>query len=211
MKETNREKFIITRIPNSYYQKITTVSGFFTKKYSEWDDLYIKGFRYCASGWLHTPHKYYISLLNKKFAWNSSTYRDIINRYPQLWDLLQKLCLNKCKPFIAENDYSFTFVQRAFTGADYKGKGVAELSTRMLGHRSQTLYYIHDTYVISIKFTDNSTEKIELPATDGEKLIDLIALGLLAQLDINPNCIFYYIADEQDIVNYAVSKNWIYQ
>lgn len=208
MAKSTTEKYSLQRLSNSYYQKITTVSGFFTKKTSEWDDLYVKGNRYCASGWLHSTHKDYISLLNMKYYYSVNEMNHFIMNNKTLWQTLNDLCLNRADKD-SDTYFSFKFLKRAFTGAKYKDKSVDEINMSMNCHYSNSGCRIEDDYGVLIKFSNGDSEYLRLSSTDGKVLTELISLGLLTQLDKNPNCIFYYIYSDCNIVDYAKLKGWI--
>ena len=114
MADTYTDKYVINRLRDSYYQKTTTISGFFTTKKTEWDDLYVKGFRYCPSGWLHSNHKEYVEFLNRPFNYEYSSYKNFITKYSKLITILNQFCIYKCHNHAYSRYFSLILVSRDF-------------------------------------------------------------------------------------------------
>lgn len=210
MSDTRTVKFTIERIPNSYYQEITTISGFFTKKTSVWTDLYIKGNRYCSSGWLHSSHEDYIRLLNKSFLYSFNSYSNCYNKYEWLFRILKGLAVNYCTYYAYSRYYSFKFVEKAFTKTKYEDKFVDHVALDYKFKKNERTGELYkDSGLIYVYFANNQGSKeYSISSIDLDIIVDIIAMGALAQLDSNPNCIFYYLP-EGNTLDYALGKRWI--
>ena len=80
-------------------------------------------------------------------------------------------------------------------------RGMVELDN------SKSLY--KDSGLIYVYFANNQGSKeYSISSIDLDIIVDIIAMGALAQLDSNPNCIFYYLP-EGNTLDYAFGKRWI--
>lgn len=212
MADTYTDKYVINRLRDSYYQKTTTISGFFTTKKTEWDDLCVKGFRYCPSGWLHSNHKEYVEFLNRHFNYEYSSYKNFITKYSKLITILNQFCIYKCHNHAYSRYFSLILVSRDFvTKTKYDNKYVEKITFDMSYKESEGRIY-QDAYVITIYFSNNGgTESISFAPFESNIISDILAIGCLLQLDKDPNCMAYYVYNQSNFLEIALSYGWIKQ
>ena len=191
----------ISRLHDSYYQT----------REPDWEDLYIKGFRYNTSGWLHSSHKDFVDLLNKSFIYSYNEYNSLIQRYKMIFEMLANMTIRKCDYHYNGNYFSFTFGEKFSGGTGrYEEKFVDTATLDYSYRKTPSGDWVKDSYVINLNYRNNQgSSNVKLSVPDGNMLIDIIAIGTLIQLDNDPNCIAYYIYSKINILDQAFQYGWI--
>ena len=120
------------------------------------------------------------------------------------------MAVNYCTYYAYSRYYSFKFVEKAFTKTKYEDKFVDHVTLDYKFKKNERTGELYkDSGLIYVYFANNQGSKeYSISSIDLDIIVDIIAMGALAQLDSNPNCIFYYLP-EGNTLDYALGKRWI--